>query len=94
MRKIEYIGMVVGRASWKKLREKAIKIDTVSSSRGGRYGANMLFRTHDNRYFVTSYGRAVKPRLQKYLGCIYVYERIWVSEDVVKELEKNGLIEK
>jgi len=92
--KVEYVGTVVERAVWKKLKKKAIRIDSVSASRGGRYGANKLFRTHDNRYFVTSYGRAVKPRLKKYLGCIYVYERIWVSEDVVKELEKNGLIEK
>ena len=91
--KVEYVGTVVGRAVWKKLKKKAIRIDSVSASHGGRYGANKLFKAHNNKFFVTSYGRAVKPRLHPRLT-VYVYERIWVSEDVVKELEKNGLIEK
>jgi len=90
-KKIEYVGRVGVRAFWKKLETESYHYDTVSSARAGKYGANKIFRTNDGRFFITSYGRGVTPKRRPYIA-LNIYKRFWISEDLVKELEKEGLL--
>jgi len=85
-RKYELVGVAVGRGVWKEFLQKGRDFDTVSSAKS-RYHANEIWRDQSqNRYFITSYGKGVRSK-----GINFnIYQRVWLTEEDVRELEKSG----